>query len=595
MNSSWRSILALIVFLLTNLVGVFPIKVPIPYPARALCFVERLASRLRICNPSHSCCHPHPTFEKGAVAAPRHQNSILWHKFTIGFQTAPLTAVLFLLATGVLHGVDVRIGIIGSGGGGVVPLDIMALFISLAYIAISLDVTGLFRFLAFWVVRKGGSSGRKLYLYLYIFWFLTGVFVGNDPVILFGTPFLAYFARVTGIVPPTAWIFAQFATANMASGVFPSSNPTNLVLTEAFHFSFISYTAHMVLPALAAGVAVYFLLRFALFRSREQVPKEIDVVELSPEPLAPPMPENPPKHVLRGLHDINGAIFGSVLFAITLGVLIGTSILHIPVYQITIPAAVLMLARDIWHDRQQWKSKSEKNAAVPVQPEAAQLESGASTTVAEMETASRINDSNEIQVKKKDHGTLSSYIDHLKKDRLPTVMTILPRLPVSMILFAICMFILVQALTAWGWVEVFAGWWAAWIRACEDNGTASATVGAVTLMLVLSTILCNICGTNIGTTILLARVLQSWLENNSPIDPKVRVGSIFALAVGTNFGAFTFSFSASLAGLLWRDILRQKGIIVHQTQFALLNLPIIVVAVAAAAAVLVAEVYIVPR
>lgn len=105
------------------------------------------------------------------------------------------------------------------------------------------------------------------------------------------------------------------------------------------------------------------------------------------------------------------------------------------------------------------------------------------------------------------------------------------------------------------------------------------------------------CGTNIGTTILLARVLQAWLNSSessgTTVDPKVRLGSIFALALGTNFGAFTFSFSASLAGLLWRDILRQKGIIVRQRQFALLNLPIIGVSIATAAAVLVAEVYVV--
>jgi Na+/H+ antiporter NhaD/arsenite permease-like protein len=48
-----------------------------------------------------------------------------------------------------------------------------------AYIAIALDATGLLRFLAFWVVRKGGSSGHRLYLFLYIFFFGFGVLVGN--------------------------------------------------------------------------------------------------------------------------------------------------------------------------------------------------------------------------------------------------------------------------------------------------------------------------------------------------------------------------------------------------------------------------------
>ena len=80
--------------------------------------------------------------------------------------------------------------------------------------AISLDFTGLLRFSAFWVARKGGSSGKRLYLYLYLFFLACGAVVGNvsstkifvslfqtilqDPVILSGTAFLAYFTRVTG-------------------------------------------------------------------------------------------------------------------------------------------------------------------------------------------------------------------------------------------------------------------------------------------------------------------------------------------------------------------------------------------------------------
>ena len=48
-----------------------------------------------------------------------------------------------------------------------------------AYISISLDATGLFRFLAFWVASKGGSSGRVLYAYFYLFFLFCGVLVGN--------------------------------------------------------------------------------------------------------------------------------------------------------------------------------------------------------------------------------------------------------------------------------------------------------------------------------------------------------------------------------------------------------------------------------
>lgn len=82
------------------------------------------------------------------------------------------------------------------------------------YISISLDAAGLIRFLAFFLLSKS-RSGRKLYVYLYLLFFLAGVVVGNDPVVLSGTAFLAYMTRVAGIAPPTAWIFAQFSAANI--------------------------------------------------------------------------------------------------------------------------------------------------------------------------------------------------------------------------------------------------------------------------------------------------------------------------------------------------------------------------------------------
>ena len=41
--------------------------------------------------------------------------------------------------------------------------------------------------------------------------------------------------------------------------------------------------------------------------------------------------------------------------------------------------------------------------------------------------------------------------------------------------------------------------------------------------------------------------------------------------MSSNIGAFSFTFSASLAGLLWVSILRQKGVIVHMPHFAAWN------------------------
>ena len=64
------------------------------------------------------------------------------------------------------------------------------------------------------------------------------------------------------------------------------------------------------------------------------------------------------------------------------------------------------------------------------------------------------------------------------------------------------------------------------------------------------------------------------------------------MALGINYGAFSTAFSASLAGLLWRDILARKHIRVKRLDFARVNLPIIAIAMAVGCTVLIGQVYI---
>ena len=93
---------------------------------------------------------------------------------------------------------------------------------------------------------------------------------------------------------------------------------------------------------------------------------------------------------------------------------------------------------------------------------------------------------------------------------------------------------------------------------------------------------------------MLARVLQVWTAN-ATVDKRTRDGAVFALALGSNYGAFTLTVSASLAGLLWRQILHQKGIHIRPRQFLLLNLPVSFVAIVCSSAVLVGVVYVIDK
>ena len=68
---------------------------------------------------------------------------------------------------------------------------------------------------------------------------------------------------------------------------------------------------------------------------------------------------------------------------------------------------------------------------------------------------------------------------------------------------------------------------------------------------------------------------------------------LYTLALGSNYGAFSLHPGASLAGLLWRDILRRKGILTRTAEFAKLNIWIVTVAMIVGTGIVVAEVFIV--
>ncbi|KAI0944080.1 hypothetical protein AcV7_001998 [Taiwanofungus camphoratus] len=550
----WSSVLVLVFFVLSNIAVVLPSHLPIP---RVLC--RRAANTLvalRVISPDLE------PVKKSLVP--------------LNFITVPFFSVLILLITGAIDGTVVRGGIVGSNG--VRPLDIMALFISLAYLAISSDATGLLRFLAFWVVRTGGSSGRRLFTYLYVFFLACGVVVGNDPVILSGTAFLAYLTRVSGISCPTAWIFSQFAAANMASVVLISSNPTNLVLSGAFSLSFVTYTAHCFIPFLFAAIFVYPVLVLGLFRSRDMIPRSISLGVADGEDFGTTMV------------DKRGAIFGSVLLLVTLGTLVGTSVVGVPVWEVTVPPAIIMFMRDLHHD---WTRHAPDRSRFP--QEAISRQTGGTSAEDQMELQILPSGPQSSQaISTKPPTTLLYIAEHclgVVSSTFPTVLAVVRRLPFALVPFAFLMFILVQGLSSKGWIELFARWWKSW----TDR---TGVLGAVGGMGFLACIFCNVCGTNIGATILLARMIQLWISyhgGSEPLNPRTREGAIYALALGSNYGAFTLTFSASLAGLLWRRILHQKGIHVRPMQFLRLNLPIAFTAMSVSSAVLVAQIYIVYR
>ncbi|KAF7553251.1 hypothetical protein G7Z17_g3755 [Cylindrodendrum hubeiense] len=383
--SDWKSILTLIVFVITNVVVLFPFHVPFYVPRRVSRIFLNCLGTLRVISPAQ-----HGLAQKQNTRGDTKHFVRL--RIPMNFITAPLIADLFLLAVGAIGRQEVHDGTIGANN--ISPLDIMIFFITLAYIAISIDASGLIRWLAFKVLLKGGKLGHKLFFYLYAFFFALGSFIGNDPIILSGTAFLAYMTRVSkNITHPKAWIYSQFAVANIASAILVSSNPTNLVLAGAFDIKFIHYTANMIVPVVITAIVLFPFLLYIVFADPSLIPTSIEMETLSEEaqskdPVNPNIPyargvindqdENltggdrrkllPLEEIMNPFLDKRGAAFGALIMAVTLITLLAlnaasTSSGEHPVFWVTLPAAVVMFCWDIafgWRDREKTREIARK-------------------------------------------------------------------------------------------------------------------------------------------------------------------------------------------------------------------------------------------
>jgi Na+/H+ antiporter NhaD/arsenite permease-like protein len=452
--------------------------------------------------------------------------------------------------------------------------------------AITLDVTGILQAAAFWVSNQGGNNGRKLYFYFYVLLTFVSMVIGNDPVILSGTAFLVYYTSATGL-EPVAWLTAEFAAANTASMVLFVGNPTNVVICEGFQVNNAAFTAYTILPFIACSLACYAALAFQ-FRNAKHIPPTFAVKgnKLNPR---------------EALRDPVSAIFGGILLLTCLTLVIVLSFFHVDVWKIVLPFAVTKFIFDLSWDHYRFthgRLDSQKPTTEPSQEDRvftqlrralsmpSDIENVLASTTGSEKTIVGLNqdtlaskDSNNDSLKEQPaDGKAEPRLFATQRDKFdlkyaslaahfPTFFTALPRLPFGLIPFAFSQFILIEGLAHQGWIDIFASWLV--------KATNGQIIPTVWLVGVLGVILCNVAGTNIGATILLTKVVHA--APNFPAD-STRAAAI-ALAVASNIGAISFTFSASLAGLLWKSILGQKGINVKQSTFAFWNcLPLLAMA-----------------
>ncbi|MBU0577284.1 hypothetical protein KKF73_01820 [Patescibacteria group bacterium] len=175
---------------------------------------------------------------------------------------APILAIILLM---LLRHIDLQLlqeAIIGVGT--LEPWKIIVIFFSMAYVSLSVDVTGLFDWLAYKLVHLAKGSGLKLFLIFYIFASVLTIFTSNDIVILTLTPIIYYVGKHAKI-NVIHLLFAEFFAANTWSMMLLVGNPTNIIMASALQIDFLEYLRVMLIPTIVAGVTNFALL-YLLFK-----------------------------------------------------------------------------------------------------------------------------------------------------------------------------------------------------------------------------------------------------------------------------------------------------------------------------------------
>lgn len=194
----------------------------------------------------------------------------------IFYWTAPVLGSIALLLFRLLPLPVMLEGLTSSGS--INPLKILTLFISMTMLSIYLDEVGFFSYIAGISLKFAKTSQLRLFCVLFLLVSVLTVFTSNDIIILTFTPFICYFSKKAEI-DPMPYLFGEFVAANTWSMMLIIGNPTNIYLATANGIGFGTYTAHMLLPTLFAGITAFLLL---LMIFRKPLSQPISIKEEKP-------------------------------------------------------------------------------------------------------------------------------------------------------------------------------------------------------------------------------------------------------------------------------------------------------------------------
>jgi arsenical pump membrane protein len=446
---------------------------------------------------------------------------------TLNFVSSSVLGVILLRVLDIVSLHEVAMSIIAVGT--VQPWAVLVIFFTLAYVSVSVDCTGLSKFIALSVLHKFGAGGdaRQELLVVYLLSGIVAVIASNDVVILTLTPVLIHYCSALH-KDPVPVLLAEYFGANTFSALLLVGNPTNIIAAEGTGLTFSRYLQLLAFPTLFTAVGYLLALRAFGIPPSVRRPKsqgeqhdevapgpeknradvagdDGDAVTLSSPATAVKVTEDlSPRSAAamsldphEALVDPRGAAIGGSVLAIGITLLIASSYTPIPLWVVTSCTCTVLLIRDCT-----------ARSTDPAHP----------------------NERRVVQVGWR-------------------------RMPWETAPFAVSMFIIVGALTKTGWTALLG-------RALVSLETVGGVVGTAVGGLWLTVVLMNLLNNQPATILLTA----AYMEAQPQLSERGSSSLLVSIILGSNICA-NFTIAGALAGLMWRAILEAHGVTIPWRAF----------------------------
>ncbi|CAE8727058.1 unnamed protein product [Polarella glacialis] len=168
--------------------------------------------------------------------------------FPLDMRTVPPAMVVLLLLLGV-QPVVMWQAVIGTPQ--LRPLCVMSVFYGMGYLCISLDSTGLLRWVAL-LAAKRTARPRSAFLAVACLTAVLTLITSNDIVVLTLTPVIIDLCASRGF-DPWPMLYVQYITANVWSISLVVGNPTNVIVADAAGLRFGEYASQLAPAGIVAG------------------------------------------------------------------------------------------------------------------------------------------------------------------------------------------------------------------------------------------------------------------------------------------------------------------------------------------------------